>query len=401
MMMNKRLLTLVMGLMILFATAVKAEIREVPTEQNGRLSQVAWTDDAGNPVPGPNGYATVKYSYKKDSTTEEYFDEKGLPYETAGGYYGRKVTLDGKKRVIQVEFLDMNGERTLNSQGYALVSTVYYGFGEVRTVTYYGLNKKPVTVPSLGYASVHMEYSNRTLTARTYRNAKGKPVDSTEGYATVKQKLNKSYQVIRIRYEHADGSPATGPDGWYRCIKDRDEKGRIISVKYYDEHEELTDRGAGYAWEEREYPDDNIEKVTYYDLEGKKVAGEAGVVTLVREMKDGLVVKESYLDGEGKRINNALGVGATVYAYDHQNRIEKVTYLSTEGVPMNCKKGYAGYREQRDEEGVTTGRIYLGTDGQPTEIAGGYAEERYVFDETKQITGIRYYNANGSQVQTD
>lgn len=65
MMMNKRLLTLVMGLMILFATAVKAEIREVPTEQNGRLSQVAWTDDAGNPVPGPNGYATVKYSYKK------------------------------------------------------------------------------------------------------------------------------------------------------------------------------------------------------------------------------------------------------------------------------------------------------------------------------------------------
>ena len=34
------------------------------------------------------------------------------------------------------------------------------------------MNKKPVTVPSLGYASVYNEYSGKTMTSRTFKDAK-------------------------------------------------------------------------------------------------------------------------------------------------------------------------------------------------------------------------------------
>ena len=43
----------------------------------------------------------------------------------------------------------------------------------------------------------------------------------------VKIDKKKKNQVTSIRYDHADGTPATGPDGWFRCVKDRDGKGRV------------------------------------------------------------------------------------------------------------------------------------------------------------------------------
>ena len=398
-----RRLILVTSIMIclLFAAGSLAEVRQVSTEANGKVTQTDWKDDAGNLCAGPEGYATVRYAYKKDVTTETYYDAEGNPFKVAGGYYGRAVTRDGKNRVIQEEFLDEKGQRTLNILGYAMVTTVYYGFGDVRTVTYYGLNKKPVTVPSLGYASVYAEYSNKTMTSRTFRDAKGNPVDGTEGYAVVKQKVNKKFQVIRIRYEHADGTPAVGPDGWYRCVKDRDDSGRITSIKYYDVKEQLTDRGTWYAWEEREYPSENTVRVTYYDLNGSKAADKAGVVTTVREMKDDRIAKESFLNAEGGATANGNGVYAVLYSYDHEGRIEAVSYQDAEGAAMLCSGGYAGYRDTRDEDGATVSRVFLGTDGLPTETAGGYTEIRYIYDATKTLTATRYFDTNGTLVQTD
>ena len=398
----KRPVLILLTLLTVFAlAAAQAEVTAVDTEANGKVTQTVWMDSDGSIVPGPQGYAMVRYEYKGAEKTETYYDAEGQPYESAAGCYGRKVTVDGKKRIIQIDYLGADGSRTLNNRGYAMMSISYYGFGGVRQVTYYGLNKKPVTVKSLGYASVYSEYSNRTMTSRTYRNAKGQAVDSQEGYAAVKQKVNKKFQVIRIRYEHADGSPAVGPDGWYRCIIDRDDAGRITSIKYYDTGEELTDRGASYAWEEREYEDDNTVLVTYYDLEGNKAPDDAGVATVVREMQDDRVVRESFLDTLGKPTTNKLGVGAVVYGYDHDGRLESVSYQDTEGSATTCNKGYAGYRDTKDDDGATIGRTFLGTDGLPTEIAGGYSEIRYFYDDTKALTDTRYYNANGTQVNAE
>ena len=394
-------LILALGLMLCAGAA--AEATPVDTEDvNGRVTQTIWTDDAGNMTAGPEGYAAVRYTYKgKTEVTEKYFSADGDPYMTAEGCYGKRTTLDGKGRTVQIDWLDAAGEKTLNVRGYASMSITYTGFGETALVTYLGLNKRAVMVPSLGYASVLTEYSNGRMTARTFRDDKGKPVDSAEGYATVKQKLNKKYQVIRIRYAHADDSPATGPDGWYRCIMERDDAGRILSIKYYDIAENLTDRGASYAWEERTYPDENTVEITRYDMSGNKVADEAGVATLVRVMQDDRVSRERFLDVNGQPTVNELGAGVVVYGYDHAGRLETVTYQTVDGVTPACNKGYAGYRDTLDDDGATLTRTYLGPEGLPVEIGEGYCEIRYFYDAMKNLTGKRYYNANGTQVKAE
>ena len=373
------------------------------TETNGKIKETTWKDESGMITAGPEGYASVRYTYKGDDTIEQYYDENGKPYQVEGGYCGRRVQRDGKNRVNEIEYLDKNGLRTENALGYGQMTIAYTSFGEVRQVNYYSQAKKPVIVPSLGYASVTTDFSGKTITGRTYKDAKGNPVDCADGYAVMKQKMDKKKknQVVSIRYDHADGSPATGPDGWFRCTKDRDDKGRLLSVKYYDVNMQLTDRGAGYAWEGYSYDGENIVKVTRYDLNGEPVADEAGVVTTVQEMKNGMVVKERFLDSNGSRISNSLGVAEILYSYDHQGSLESVSYRDITGNPVKCADGYAGYRDTKDEDGATASRVFLGTDGLAMEIPGGYSEVRYFYDETKQLSSTRYYDLNGKQIQAE
>lgn len=400
---KKKLLAVItaLALCLLIPLGAPAETKAVSREENGKIRETVWQDENGRTVPGPEGYASVRYSYKQDNTTEQYYDTDGQPFCTDGGYYGKRVQRDGKGKIIEIEYLDENGQRTLNREGYALTGITYYGFGEIRTVSYYGMNKKPVMVPSLGYASVYNEYSGTTMIRRTFRNEKGNPVDSAEGYAVVNQKVNKRFIVLSIRYDHADGSPATGPDGWWRCVKDRDEKGRLVSVKYYDVHGNLTDRGAGYAWEGYEYTGDNTVRITRYDLNNEAVEDRAGVAATEREIKDERIVRERFFDKDGKRTNNELGVAEILYSYDHQGSLEKVNYQDTEGNPVRCVRGYAGYRDVKDEDGATVSRTYLGTDGSATEVQDGYSEIRYLYDETKTLTSTRYYDLNGKQVRAE
>ena len=142
--------------------AACGEVKSRNIEEKGKIRETVWTDEEGQPAAGPEGYASVRYTYTRDTTTERYYDTDGNPYRTDGGYYGRVVTKDGKNRIIEIEYLDQKGKKTLNSQGYAQVTMTYTGFGGVRQISYTGTNKKLVTVPSLGYASVTTEYSGKS-----------------------------------------------------------------------------------------------------------------------------------------------------------------------------------------------------------------------------------------------
>ena len=388
-------------LMLTVPFAAMGDVTSRNTEENGKIKETEWVDENGQPAAGPDGYYAVRYTYKQNDTFEKYYDAEGKPYRVSGGYYGRRVQKDGKGNITEIEYLDKDGNRTLNRQGYAMMTMSYFGFGALRSVFYFNMNKKATVVPSLGYASIVYEYSNKTMTGRTYRDVKGKPTELKDGYAAVKMKTDKRYRVLSIRYDHANGKHATGPDGWFRCEKKRDDQGRITSVKYYDENEQLTDRGAGYAWEEYTYEGENTVKVTRHDLSGAVVADSQGIATVVREMKDDKIVKESFLDKDGKRMNNAIGVGAVLYSYDLQGAIEKVTYQDTEGNTARCNGGYAGYRDTKDGDGATASRTFLGTDGAPAETNGGYSEIRYSYDEAKNLVSKRYYDLGGKQVNAE
>ncbi len=398
---TRRLLILPIVLALLLSSGSLAEVRKETVEEYGKVKRVEWKDtETGELTAGPEGYAAVEYSYSKQTTTERYYDADMEPYCMPGGYCGKKVTTDGKKQVVQIEYLDEDGRRTLNNDGYGFVTMLYTSFGAVRRLNYYGL-KQLTVVPSLGYASVITDFRGKTVTKRTWLDEKKRPVDNAAGYAVMIQKVNKSNQVLGIEYQHADGTPATCEDGWSSCVKDRDSEGRLIRTIYYDERGNVTDRGAGYAWEEITYTGDEEQLISRFDVNGNRIAVEPGVFALKREVKNGLVVRESFLNENGEAVLNGQGVGAVLYGYDHLGRLEKVSYLDLTGASCLCRGGYAGYRDTRDADGAVVSRAYIGTDGLPAETAEGYSEVRYTYDETKNLVMTGYYDISGTQIKTE
>ena len=213
------------------------------------------------------------------------------------------------------------------------------------------------------------------------------------------QRINKKNQVLGVSFEHADGSPATCADGWSSSSVELDEQGRVLTVKYYTASGELTDRGAGYAWEERVYPDRNQVRITRYALTGEPVETDGGYTTLCQELQEERVTRETFLNAEGQRILNREGVGTVLYDYDTEGRVTQVLYEDLNGHPIPCQAGYCGWRDILDEAGRVISRTFLGSDGLAADLAPGYAEIRYSYDGAGQLTGTRYFSASGLQVQ--
>ncbi len=383
--------------LVMFCAAAGAETTARETYSGSKLSRINWEDENGEAAAGPDGYAEVRYTYQGQDRTERYFDADGNPYTVRGGYAGKTVTTDGKGQVTSVIYLDGKGDKTLNALGYNRVRMTYTSFGGVRFVGYYGTGKSAVTVPSLGYATVTTEFSGKEATSRTWADASGNPVDNAQGYAVMRQKLNSKHQVIRTRFEHADGTPALCEDGWSLRVIDRDGKGRITAVSWYDTAEKPTDRGLGYVREETEYGDD-FELVTRRAADGSLVPWYGDAVVLKRKVKDGRVVSETWMNAQRDPAEGPAGVSTTVYGYDITGRLETVRYQNAAGESALCAGGYAGYRESRDADGAVTGRTFLGVDGLPVMTIDGYSEIRYQYDEMKQVTATRYYDLNGNQV---
>ena len=271
--MNKiRRMTAWAAALFLMASCIgaQAEVTAEKKTERGRVTEITWKDENGNITAGPEGYATVRYEYAKAKTTETYYDANGFPYETTGGYYGRIISTDSF--LVTTEYIGINGKPVNNSMGYAKVERRTFMFGAERFTIFYDANGRTVLVPSLGYAQAETLASGKTLTGRIYKDEKGERIDIPAGYAAMLKKMNRDRQIIREWYEHADGSPATGPDGWSRneIIRDANNKGRISAIEFYDEAGRLTDAG-GYAREEYTYEKGGLVITSRFNTAGDRI----------------------------------------------------------------------------------------------------------------------------------
>lgn len=374
-----------------------AEITAEKQTERGRVTEITWKDENGNITAGPEGYATVRYEYEYQKTTEKYYDAEGFPYETAGGYYGRVISTDSF--LVITDYIGINGKLTNTKMGYARVERRTFMFGLERFTIFYDENGRTVIVPSLGYAQVETLASGKTMTGRIYKDEKGDRIDTPAGYAAMLKKLNRDRQIIREWYEHADESPATGPDGWSRCeiIRDKKNKGRIDAIEYYDEAGQLTDAG-GYAREEYQYPKGGLVITMRFDTAGNRISFGGDAVSVRRKTKEDLVLEEMYLDESGEPTTLPEGYAGAKYSYNSNGQLELTQYLNTAGEPTTCSQGYYAIRQIRDAEGRLLSRTYLDETGQAVSNSDGVSEERFEYDEDGRLLGTKKYDTAGSPV---
>ena len=109
------------AVLLLLAPGIRAgaEVTAEKQTERGRVTEITWKDENGNITAGPEGYATVRYEYEHQKTTERYYDAEGYPYETEGGYYGRVISTDSFLEIT--DYIGINGKLTNTMMGYARV----------------------------------------------------------------------------------------------------------------------------------------------------------------------------------------------------------------------------------------------------------------------------------------
>lgn len=377
-----------------------AELKILEEKKGGKIYTEGWVDEAGSLVNGPVGYAYTVYERGTDGTvTEKYYTAEGEPFETAGGYYGKTVKYGNKNRIDEVIYLGENGDRAANAAGFSRMRVRYMSTGDVTFVYYYGAGNKQETVPELGYAQIENTYRGTTLTGRTYLDGKQKPVDISTGYAAMIQRVNRSNQILEIRYEHADGSAASCRDGWSSCERELDKEGRILSAVYLDEAGNQVNNSGGYSREIREYLADGSFTVRRQDSAGNDVA-MSGEYDMVRREIDGegRVKREIFLTAAGEQAFDGNLAGARAYEYDEAGRICSVTLEDGNGNSVSGKDGWAGYRDSFDERGLVSRRVFVGVDGNPVNTAAGYSEIQYEYDAAGRKTAETGVDINGNAV---
>lgn len=381
----------------------RAEVTAEKTENKGKVTEITWKDENGTVTASPEGYAVVRYTYKGQDKTEQYYDADGQPYETAGGYCGRTLTKDGRGNIGAIAYLDADGKLTVNRLGYAVVRYKYFTSREEREVIYCGGDgKTPVIVPSLGYAQMETKHRGSAFIGRVYKDQKGNPIDIPAGYASLQVQLaKKSGLPIKTWYEHADGSPATGPDGWYLCTMERDNKGRLVKTQYFDALGNLTQQG-GYAREEYKYGKDDAVTVTRYGTDGNKISLGGNAVSVRQKMSGSKVTEETFLDDAGEPTVSSGGYTAVTYSYDAKGNLEMTQYRDANGNKTTCKQGYSAIRQAWNADGKLESRTYLDINGQAVNHSvTGVSEERYEYDADGRVTEIRKYDASGRLVAGD
>ena len=395
----KRLTLLAAAALLLWMPAreSRAEVTEEKTEERGRVTSVVWKDENGTPAAGPEGYAEVRYAYEYQKVTENYFDADGNPFEAPGGYCGRIVTKDSRDLLTSVEYLGADGNLTMTAMGYAMITYTHFTSGVDRLVVFCGTDRRPVTVPSLGYAQMENEYSGLTLVGRNYYDTEGNLTDGADGYACMKKKMNRNRKIVNVSYLHADGTAAAGPDGWSWCDTVWDDKGRVSENLYYDTQGSLTDAG-GYARETYKYGKENIIRITRYDAQGGVVSPGGEAESVRRRVKNDRVTEEIWINADGEPVMLPEGYASISYSYTKAGELELAQYRNAAGDKTTCKQGYSAVRQTWDVNGQLLRKTYLDEAGQSVNSISGVCTEQYTYDSEGRLTGIRYFDAAGNPV---
>ena len=387
--------------LILFSCSAFADTYMKETEKNGKVVRIEWQDVTGVPVPGPAGWAYATRSYSGTTVTEKYYNTDGSPAMNVGGYYGRSLTYGNRHRLEEAVYLDAEGKKTDSTSGFARMKVAYNSSGGVTAAGYYNAAGNSVIVTSLGYSAVRSEYRGKTMTSTVWLNEQKKPVDTPLGYASVIQNVNKSNKVTGIRFEHADGSAASCPEGWSVCERELDKKGREISTRYYDLSGTMIPLYNGYAYEVRSWSGDQACTVIRYDENGKQVTADGYAMKKMEFDQEERLIRESCLDEIGKPIEDIRGIAVREYTYDGNGRLHQVRFKDADGLPSHSAAGYAGYNETLDTDGFPVSRIFIGTDGNPVNTSEGYSEIRTLYDESHRISGMEYYDVNGLLIRAE
>lgn len=200
-----------------------------------------------------------------------------------------------------------------------------------------------------------------------YGDVNGKPMQANDGTYGMLTKCDNKGNVIWLANINKDHKYIKRANDNYSILRRKyDERGNVLEVACYDEHDSLVNTNNGSAIIEYQY--DSQDKI----------------------------ISQKYLDKGRKPVRDENGVIYYKCTYSLQGNLEKISYYDGTGQKLMLSyENIAGWKSVFDENGNETERSFFNEKEQLCRVNGRYAKWTAKYDEKGNQIDIRYHDVDG------
>jgi hypothetical protein len=314
----------------------------------------------------------VTFDQQNRAETLAYFDQGGKPLAGPDAWHGYRLEYDKRGFVSAISFFDVEGKaassRTTGSHRWERVNDA---FGQPTEERSFDSGGKPVVIRDRGYQLRKNEYDKAgNLVVQTFFDPAGKPVvDAVYGAQRVVASFDRFRKPVLVQYFDAGGRPVDNSQGFHRMEVNYDDYGVRLGSRWYDKN-------------------------------GRPAIGPSGVHYISYDY-DGhlLLTRIVRFDVNNQPVVDKDGIHETLYGYNDKRQQTKWQIFGLNRKPVNDKKGRHLMLREFNERGSETKITQLGADGSPNwDRELGIATRIQVFDGDNHRTEQSYYDTDNHLV---
>ncbi len=319
----------------------------------------------------------------------------------ASGVFGYTISYDASGLMEKVTYLSKNGETRADSNGVAgILFEPDPTSGRMTAVTYLDKDGSPV-IGKDGWATKRITWAaNNNKGYVVHLGTDGEAMMIPGGYAAIENSF-EGRVMSEQRFLDTEGNPVNNAWGYASSVMEADEKGRVISERYYDAAgEPAMELSVGAYGYQVHYTSDREYYRVLVDQMGEPMVGAAGYAYMYM-VKDeyGQLLSAEYRDETNSPRTADYAFAVYTYHPDFYNAIIELSYLDADRRPVVVEGeglGYATLVHEYDENGYSTMLKFLDEKGEPYESDRGYAMivSSLEFDNGTTIETYYFYDEN-------
>lgn len=346
------------------------------------------------------------------------------------GIAGESCKYDPQGRLLEIAYLDTNGNPDVDKHGIAGKTFDYDSAGRISRIEYYGADGRLIN-NTARYAAASYTYhdADERSIAINYYNTEETPAITVDGYAQEVRSYDGKGFLTSCAYFDADSQPVRGPYRFHIVEIARDDMGREISSTYLDgsgdliltpEHYAIRTKqynAEGLVRDEFYYGEDgelnltttgschvsyvydqqgNLTEISHHGLDDHLIFSSDGYAIMKLDYADGLQKSESYFGIKEEPILGKEGYHKREFIYDERHNIVEIRMIGTMGQLTLCSDGYALRRLVYDNAGNITLDAYFDDYEQATYRTGSYSKITMKYDERGRRTLTNWLNPDGT-----
>lgn len=204
-------------------------------------------------------------------------------------------------------------------------------------------------------------------------------------------------RIFSIRFADEDMNFQCRNNGIYGYFYEYDDVGRIVTFYYMGKDGKKSSLRGGVAGGRLTYiPDGTLQSVSYINDRGNVQRGMLGYARREYVWNEGVLTGFRFYDEKGAPCSCEDGYHATDFIIDSRGNFKSVRYLDLYGQLCVSTSGVAGYDSEFDENGREIRRVYIGKNGKNSVDVHGCGSVVFQYLSDGMHCALSFYDASSS-----